>query len=63
MLIPKRSFKNIPNISEPSKTAPFLIVNPIPAPKNRPPKMAMRSLSSVIEAKFSKWMITANKMI
>jgi len=54
MLIPSRLLINIPNISEPSRTDPFLIVTPIPAPRNKPPKIAINSLSSVTEVKFSK---------
>ena len=52
--IPNFLFMYIPSISEPSKTAPFLIASPIPAPKKSPPNIAMSSLSSVIELKFSK---------
>jgi len=53
ILTPKRLLIKIPSISEPSKTAPFLMAKPIPAPRNKPPKMAIKSLSSVIELKFS----------
>ena len=52
ILIPNRLLIKMPSISEPSKTAPFLIARPIPEPRNNPPKMAISNLSSVIELKF-----------
>lgn len=58
ILIPNLLFTKIPSISEPSNTAPFFMVKTIPAPRKSPPKMAIKSLSSVIEAKFSKCIIT-----
>ena len=63
ILTPKRSLTYTPRTSDPSKTAPFLIVTPIPAPKKSPPKMEMRSLSSVIGLKFSKWIMIARATI
>jgi hypothetical protein len=47
ILIPNRLVMNIPSISEPSKTAPFLMVIPISEPRNKPPKIDISSLSSV----------------
>jgi hypothetical protein len=37
-----------PRISDPSKTEPFLIAMPMPAPTNNPPKIEINNLSFVM---------------
>ena len=54
ILSPNFLLKNIAKTSVPSKTAPPLIENPIPAPRKKPPKIATSNLSLVITGKETK---------
>src|SRR6476661_5296432 len=55
--------KNKANTSVPSITAPPLIAKPIPAPKKKPPKTDISSLSEVTIGKKSKLNISAKPVI
>jgi hypothetical protein len=52
-----------PNNSDPSSTAPLRMVIPIPAPKNKPPKIAISNLSSVMVLKAYRLIERASRAI
>lgn len=54
---------NIASTSVPSKTEPPLIANPIPTPRNKPPKHAISRGSFVKIGKWTNWITKANPVI